>query len=125
MAGKKRIVGKTVSTATARFQAMGPRKIRYVADLIRGKTVAEAQTMMSLLHRPSAIPVIVRLLKSAAANSQRADTDDLVIGRIWADGGPMLKRWRPRAFGRANRIRKRMCHVTIELTEPVGGGKEA
>ncbi len=125
MAGKKRIVGKVVSKATARYQPMGPQKIRYVADLIRGKTVAEAQVLLSLLHRPSAVPVVNRLLKSAAANSQHSNSDDLVIGRIWAGDGPTLKRWRPRAYGRANRIRKRSCHITIELTEPIGGMKEA
>jgi len=124
MAGKKQIVGKTVSTATARFQPMGPRKVRYVAELIRGKTVAQAQTLLSLVHRPSAVPVIKRLLTSAAANSQRGNSEELVVGRIWANAGPTLKRWRPRAFGRANRIRKRSSHITIELTEPVGG-KEA
>jgi len=125
MAGKKQKVGKTVATAKARFQVMGPRKIRYVADLIRGKTVGEAQVMLSLLHRPSAVPVVSRLLKSAVANSQHDNPDDLVVARIWADGGPTMKRWRPRAFGRSARIRKRMCHVTIELAEPVGGMKEA
>ncbi len=119
MAGKKRIVGEMVGRASARFQPMGPRKIRYVADLIRGKTVAEAQVILSLLHRPSAVPVVKRLLTSAVANCNHPDADSLVIGRIWADGGPTLKRWRPRAFGRANRIRKRSCHIHIELTEPV------
>jgi len=121
MAGKKRIVGKLVSKATARFQPMGPRKVRFVADLIRGMTVAEAQTKLSLIHRPSAVPLLKGLLSQAAANSQRTDAEELVIGRIWTNGGPMMKRWRPRAFGRAGRIRKRSCHVTIELTEPAGG----
>jgi len=125
MAGKKHLVGKTVSTAKARFQPMGPRKIRYVADLIRGKTVGEAQVILSMLHRPSAVPVVKRLLTSAVANARHDDPDELVIARISADGGPIAKRWRPRAFGRANRIRKRTCHITIELTEPVGRSKEA
>lgn len=128
MAGKKRIVGETVSRATARFQPVGPRKIRYVADLIRGMTVAEAQTALSLLHRPSAVPIVRRLLGSAAANSQRADAESLVVGRVWVDGGPTLTRWRPRAFGRMVSIRKRSSHITIELTAPerdIGGGEEA
>jgi len=122
MAGKKRRIGEVVSRATARFLPVGPRKIRFVADLIRGMTVAEAQTKLSLIHRPSAVPLLQRLLKSAVANSERTDAEELVIGRIWADGGPMLKRWRPRAFGRPNPIRKRFCHVTIELTESVKAG---
>jgi large subunit ribosomal protein L22 len=113
-------IGEVVSRATARYQRVSARKMRYVVDLIRGRTVAEAQTTLALLHRPSAVPILERLLKSAAANSQRADSDNLVVGRAWVDGGPMLKRWQPRAYGRANVIRKRLCHVTIELTEPRG-----
>jgi len=121
----KGIVGEEVSRATARFQPVAPRKMRYVADLIRGMTVAEAQTALSLLHRPSAVPIIKRLLGSAAANSQRADSDDLVVGRIWVGGGPTLKRWRARALGRGVTIRKRSSHITIELTGPLGGSEEA
>lgn len=119
MAGKRRTDTQVVSTASARFQRVSPRKARYVCDLIRGMTVAEAQAALSLIHRPSAVPIIARLLKSAVANSQHPDADELVVGRIWVDGGPMLKRWRPRAFGRAARIRKRMSHITIQLTAPV------
>jgi large subunit ribosomal protein L22 len=120
MAGNKRIVGPVVARATARYQPVAARKARYVADLIRGQTVAEAQTTLSLVHRPSAVPIVRRLLQSAAANSQRPDSEGLVVGRIWVDGGPMMKRWRPRAYGRAAMIRKRLCHITIELTEEVG-----
>jgi len=121
MASKKQIVGEVVGKATARFQPVGPRKLRYVADMIRGKTVGEAQALLGLLHRPSAVPIIKGLLSSAVANSGRGDAEELVIGHIWVNGGPTLKRWLPRAFGRASRIRKRSCHVTIELTGPAGG----
>jgi len=120
MAGKQQIVGKVVGKATARFQPVGPRKLRYVADMIRGKTVGEAQALLGLLHRPSAVPIVKGLLSSAVANSGRGDGEDLVIAHIWVDGGPTIKRWLPRAFGRASRIRKRSCHATIELTEPLG-----
>ena len=123
MASKHEVLGGVVSTARARFQRVAPRKVRFVADAIRGQTVAQAQVTLSLIHRPSAGPMIVRLLKSAAANSQRPDADDLVVGRVWVDGGPMMKRFRPRAFGRANRIRKRTSHITIQLTQPVGGAQ--
>ena len=119
MAGRNQQIGVVVSRATARYQRVAPRKMRYVADLIRGKSVAEAQTMLSLVHRPSAVPIVERVLKSAAANSQRPDSDDLLVGRVWVDGGPMAKRWRPRAYGRASMIRKRVSHITIELTSPV------
>lgn len=114
-----------VSSASARFQRVSPRKVRQVAELIRGKTVAEAEAVLALTQRPSAAPIVERLLKSAVANSQRADTEELLVGRVWVDGGPVLKRWRPRAYGRAGRIRKRTSHITIQLTETVGGGEEA
>lgn len=124
MAGKPNKVGASVSRATARFQPVAPRKVRYVTELIRGLTVAEARTVLMLVHRPSAAPLVRQVLNSAAANSQRSDAEDLVVGRVFVDGGPMLKRWRPRAFGRASRIHKRLSHITIELTEKVGGGEE-
>ncbi|MBM3334262.1 50S ribosomal protein L22 [Candidatus Sumerlaeota bacterium] len=120
MAGKKQIVGEVVGKATARFQPVGPRKLRYVADIIRGKTVGEAQTLLGLLHRPSAVPIIKGLLTSAVANSGRGDSDELIVARVWINGGPTIKRWLPRAFGRASRIRKRSSHATIELTAPLG-----
>jgi large subunit ribosomal protein L22 len=120
MAGQREEVGEVVSSATARFQRVGPRKVRFVADMIRGMTVSQAHTALQLIHRPSAAPMVERLLKSAASNSERHDAENLVIGRIWVNGGPMMKRWRPRAFGRGARIRKRSSHITIQLTEPVG-----
>jgi len=125
MAGKREKIGPVVARASARFQRVAPRKVRFVTELLKGRTVAEAQAILELVHRPSAVPILKRLLGSAAANSQRPDAENLVVGRIWVDGGPMLKRWRPRAFGRAARIRKRLSHITIELTEPVGRGEEA
>ena len=125
MAGKRQQIGAQVSRATARFQRVPARKVRYVTELIRGLTVAEARTVLSLVHRPSAAPLVRQVLNSAAANSQRGDAEELVVGRVHVDGGPILKRWRPRAFGRAARIRKRLSHVTIELTEPIGRSKEA
>lgn len=125
MAGKKQIVGARVSRATARFQLVAPRKLRYVTRLIQGLTVAEARTVLSLVHRPSASPLVRQVLNSAAANSQRGDAEELVVGRVFVDGGPILKRWRPRAFGRASRIHKRQSHITIELTEPIGRSEEA
>ena len=125
MAGKGNQNFEVVSSATAKFQRVAPRKVRFVTDLIRGKTVAEAQTLLALVKRPSAAPIVARLLKSAAANSERTDAEDLVVGRVWVDEGPTMKRWQPRAFARAGRIRKRSSHLTIQLTEPVGVGEEA
>ena len=106
------------STASARFTRVPARKAQYVADLIRGMTVSEAQIALKLTHRPSAVPVVERLLKSAVSNVDKADHPEvgqLVIGRIWIDTAGMQKRFRPRAYGRAARIRKRMSHISMEL----------
>jgi len=107
-----------VSTAKARFLRIPPRKARYVADLIRGRTVREALDLLMLTPRPSAVPAIRKLLLSAVSNVDRkahSDTDNLVVSDICVDGGPILKRIQPRAMGRAFRIRKRTCHITIGL----------
>ena len=114
---------QVVSTAKARFQRCSARKARLVADLVRGCSVGEAQEMLAMTHRPSAGPIITNLLKSAVANVDRSvhpETDDLVVGDIQVDGGPTIFRIRPRARGRANRIRKRMCHVSIKLIDEEG-----
>jgi len=111
---------KYVATARGRFIRIPPRKARLVADLIRGKTVWEALHILSVTPKPSAVPSIHRLLKSAVANVDRkehADTDHLIVSKIYVDGGPTMKRIQPRAMGRAFRIRKRSCHITIELDE--------
>jgi len=109
------------SQATARFQRCSARKARFVADLIRGRTVSEAMHILRFANRPSATPILTNVLKSAVANvaqsSHSGDTDDLVIGEIQVNEGPTMYRFRPRARGRANRIRKRMCHVTLKLVE--------
>lgn len=109
-----------VGTARVRFCRVSARKARLVGDLIRGLAVAEALNVLRFTHRPSSKPIVERLLKSAVANAEqkgRSDTGSLVVGRIWVDGGPMLKRFRPRAYGRASPIRKRMCHISMEIME--------
>ena len=106
--------------AKMRFVRVAPRKLRLVADLIRGKTVSEAQDILKFTFKPSATPHINRLLKSAVANARQNDLSDpesLVIGEIQVDSGPMMKRLRPRAYGSAARIRKRSSHVSLVLTE--------
>ena len=113
-------LGELVTTARARFLRVPPRKARAVADLIRGLSVAEADKQLIMLHRPSAVPAVNNLLKSAVANAREQELgdeepEDLVIGEIVVDGGPMIKRYRPRAMGRATVIRKRMSHLTIKL----------
>lgn len=108
-----------VAVATLRNARVAERKARFVVDLIRGMRVGEATAALRHVNRPSVGPALERLLKSAVSNVDSAtypDTDELVIGRAWVDGGAIAKRWQPRAMGRAAPIRKRSCHVTLVLT---------
>lgn len=109
-----------VSSAKARFQRVSARKARLVAGLIRGRSVAEATSALEFTHRPSAVPIISNLLKSAVANvnkTEHPNTDDLVVGEIFVDEGPVMYRMQPRARGRAGRIRKRFCHISMKLVD--------
>ena len=103
------------ASAVLRFVRMTPRKMRMVIDLIRGREVSEALTLLKYLHR-AASPVVEKLLHSAVANAgqkELGDPDSLRIVRAYVDGGPVLKRFRARSMGRANPILKRTSHVTI------------
>ncbi len=96
----------------ARFSAY---KARQVLDLIRGLPVGEARTLLQFSER-SAATTIAKVLDSAvanAANNNDIPPDELFVAACYADEGPTLKRWRPRARGRATRIRKRTCHITV------------
>jgi large subunit ribosomal protein L22 len=100
---------------------MSPRKIRLVVGLIRRMPVNEAETQLRFLNKAAALPVL-KLLQSAKANAEhnhKLDLDKLWISHITVDGGKTLKRWRPRAFGRAAAIRKRTSHITIKLSDDV------
>ena len=104
--------------ATLRFLRVSARKTRLVADLVRGKGVDEAIFALSVTRRAASEP-ISKLIASARANaenlSEDIDLDDLYIEEIYVDEGPTLKRFRPRAMGRATRINKRTSHVTCVL----------
>ena len=105
--------------AQAKWVRTSARKARLVLDHIRGRSVPEARTVLAFTTRDVAID-IEKVLRSAVANAEAnhgLDGDDLVVEAAFADEGPTLKRWKPRARGRVNRIRKRMCHVTIVLVE--------
>jgi large subunit ribosomal protein L22 len=105
--------------AQARWVRMSARKARVVLDNIRGRTVPEARTVLAFTPRAAATE-IERVLRSAVANAESVhalDGDELVVVAAYADEGPTLKRWRARARGRVNRIRKRTCHITIVLAE--------
>jgi large subunit ribosomal protein L22 len=107
--------------AQARWVHSSARKARLVTDLIRGRSVPEARTILAFSSRAVANDV-EKVLRSAVANAEsRPDLlwqgDELVVAAAYADEGPTLKRWRARARGRVARIRKRTCHITIELAQ--------
>jgi large subunit ribosomal protein L22 len=116
--------GALVVRARAKYVRSAPRKARLVMDHIRGKNVEQAQAM--LRHTPRGVSGdILKLLNSAVANAESAyelAPDELRIGRAFVDEGPTIKRFRPRARGRATRILKRTSHMTIELTTEGNGG---
>ncbi|MEX2514632.1 MAG: 50S ribosomal protein L22 [Candidatus Paceibacterota bacterium] len=96
-----------------------PRKVRLVADEIRGKTIDEALRKLRFLTKRAAKPM-AKLIESAVANAEENDgkrRDDLIISTVTVDNGPTLKRFRPRARGRATRINKRTSHIAITLSE--------
>jgi large subunit ribosomal protein L22 len=105
--------------AQAKWVHSSARKARLVTDLIRGRSVPEARTILAFSQRAVAHDV-EKVLRSAVANAEsRPDLhwhgDDLVVVAAYADEGPTLKRWRARARGRVARIRKRTCHITVVL----------
>jgi len=104
--------------AKLRYLRVSPRKTRLVVDLVRGKNVAEAINILTFTRRAACEPVR-KLIESAIANAedQDANVDELYVDRIFVDEGPTLRRFRPRAQGRATRINKRTSHITCELAE--------
>ena len=107
--------------AIARYVRMSPRKVRLVTNLIKGVRVDIARTQLNFLPKAAAL-VVLKLLNSAVANAvnnNHLDEKNLRIMSATTDGGPTLKRWRPRAMGRAAPIKKRTSHITIVLTEIV------
>ncbi len=111
--------------AQAKWVRMSARKARLVLDHLRGRSVPEARTILAFTPRAAARE-IDRVLASAVANAESAhglDGDELIVLEAYADEGPTLKRWRARARGRVNRIRKRTCHITIVVTESPKAGR--
>lgn len=101
------------------YLRIAPRKVRLVADLIRGKTVEEAQTILNFTVKKSAKDLL-KLLESAIANAKnnfQLEESNLYISKILVDEGPKYKRWMPRARGQASEIQKKTSHVTIILDE--------
>jgi large subunit ribosomal protein L22 len=117
--------GDLIVRARAKYVRSAPRKARLVMDHIRGKRVEHAQAILE--HAPRAVSAdILKLLRSAVANAEDAyelGADELTVARAYVDEGPTIKRYRPRALGRATRINKRTSHMTIELTTAEGNGR--
>ena len=94
-----------------------PRKVRMVADMIRGRSVDDAMSILRLQQRKAA-KMLSKVLGSAIANAtenEKADVEKLVVSKVFIDGGPVSKKWMPRSMGRANRILSRTSHVTDEV----------
>lgn len=105
--------------AIARYVRISSRKVKIVVDLIRGKSVREAEAILRYTPKAATEPVL-KLLNSAVANAENnleLNRDDLYVAEVYANQGPTLMRYRARAHGRASRIRKRTSHITIILDQ--------
>ena len=110
--------GRAEVRARARWVRMAPRKARLTVEHIRGRTVPEARTVLAFTDRAAAREV-EKVLRSAVANAEANHGligDEMIVETAVVDGGPTMKRWRARARGRAARIHKRTCHITLTLT---------
>ena len=107
------------SVAKLKYARISPQKARLVADQIRGLPVDSAINILSFSNKKAA-QIIKKVLDSAIANAEHndaSDVDELIVQQIMIDEGPVMKRFRPRARGRANKIFKRMSHVTVAVEE--------
>lgn len=108
-------------TAHLRRLRMSPRKVRLAAGLVRRLPVSEAEQQLRFLNKAAARPLL-KLIQSAVANAEhnfKLNPSQLWIKHLTVDGGPVLKRFRPRAFGRSGMIRKRTSHITLKLSDDV------
>ena len=112
-----------VVTAKLRYLRIAPRKVRLVADLLRGKSVEEAQNILGFTQKKAALPIL-KLLKQGISNAKNnppaggpMEEKNLYISKILVDEGPKLKRVRPRARGHADEIQKKTSHITLVLEE--------
>ncbi len=105
--------------AKTRMIHISPRKVRIVADLIKQKNVNDASGLLTYMPQKGAF-ILKKLLDSAIANARQkkyVDIDNLYVKNVMVDGGPIMKRFMPRAMGRATKIRKRLSHITLILDE--------
>ena len=111
--------GPKANTVHRKMVRISPRKVRLVTDLVRGETVDSAINILQFTNKRAA-PILIEMLESALSNIDNSqelswDVDDLVISTAFVDEGPTLRRFKPRAQGRATRINKRTSHITLEL----------
>ncbi len=109
--------------AVVKSVRIAPRKVRLVVDLIRGKDVGQAISILRHTQR-GASPIVEKVLNSAIANAEHnyeLDPDNLIVSEVYVDEGATLKRFRPRAQGRASSINKRTSHITVVVTEKKEG----
>lgn len=107
------------ATCTAKFVRISPRKLRLVTDMVRGKGVAEARATLAFTPRGGSV-IVEKAIASAVANAENnldLSSDELFVSSIYVNEGPTLKRFRPRAMGRASRIRKRTSHLTVTVAQ--------
>ncbi len=123
--GLRRLMGKqskkasSANKATIKLVRISPPKVRLVVDLIRGKSVDEALNILQFTAKRAA-PIVSKLVENALNNIERSealdwDIDDLYVSKVFVDEGPTLRRFKPRAQGRATRINKRTSHITVVL----------
>lgn len=113
--------------ATARYVRISPTKARQVVDLVRGRHVDDARRVLRFSTRAASTP-IAKVLDSAVANAEHnheLPADELIVVRAWVDEGPTLRRFRPRALGRATRVRKRTCHISVVVGRVEGAVRAA
>jgi large subunit ribosomal protein L22 len=106
-----------MATARLHHVRIAPRKLRIIANMVRGQDVTKAINSLRFMHKSGAREIF-KLLVSAVANAEdqgAVDIDHLVVSRISVDQGPTLRRWRPRAMGRATRVQKKTSHVFVEV----------
>lgn len=118
MARTKSTEAPVLVRASARYVRVSPRKVRLVADQVRGKHIDDARSLLQFSPR-SAADQIAKVIESAAANAEANHDligDEMFVHEIRVDEGPTLKRFRPRAMGRATPINKRTCHISVALT---------
>lgn len=109
--------------AVAKYIRISPRKVRQVVDLVRGKDLEEALAILKYTPK-KASNAVIKVINSAAANAENnyeMDVDSLYVSEIYVDQGPTLKRFKPRAYGRADMMKKRTSHITVILKERKGG----